>query len=41
VIFDPEAYPLNLSIWTGKVPEKEKAIEVPPRKGPAGEKKPE
>ena len=30
VIFDPEAYPLNLSMVLGKVPEKEKAIETPP-----------
>ena len=37
-IFDPDAYPLNPSMWTGEVPEKEKAIETPPRKDPANEK---
>ncbi|MEI7750556.1 MAG: cytochrome b/b6 domain-containing protein [Candidatus Omnitrophota bacterium] len=40
VIFDPEAYPLNLSMVTGKVPEEEKAIKDPPKKDPPKEKKP-
>ena len=32
VIFDPEAYPLNWSMATGKVHEKERALEDPPKK---------
>jgi formate dehydrogenase gamma subunit len=41
VIFDPEAYPLNLSMILGKTREKERALEDPPPKDPAKEKKPE
>ena len=39
VIFDPEAYPLNPSMLSGKVPEKDKALELPPKELPDEEKK--
>jgi cytochrome b subunit of formate dehydrogenase len=42
VIFDPEAYPLSPAMFTGKVHEKEKAIEeLPKKKTPSKEEKPE
>ena len=41
VIFDPETYPMNPAMMTGKVPEEEKAIEEPSKEDPPKEKNPE
>lgn len=39
VIFNPEACPLNPTLWPGKVLEEEKAIVEPPKKDPLKEEK--